>query len=146
MYHTILAPLDGSKRAEAILPHMEEMARCHGAKAIFLQVIEPILPLSGTGMTYVKQVGEEFEKKSKQAETYLAGLKGEFHEKGIEARTFVAQGPVVEEIINVANRENVDLIAIASHGRSGLSRVFYGSVAAGVLHRVDRPLLLIRSR
>ena len=61
MYYTILAPLDGSKRAEAILPHMEELAWCHEAKAIFLQVIEPILPLSGSGMTYVKQVEEDFE-------------------------------------------------------------------------------------
>jgi nucleotide-binding universal stress UspA family protein len=52
----------------------------------------------------------------------------------------------VEAIINAAEREDADLIAIASHGRSGLSGVFYGSVAAGVLHRVDRPLLLIRSR
>jgi len=53
---------------------------------------------------------------------------------------------VVEGIINMAAREGVDLIALASHGRSGLSRVFYGSVAAGLLHRVDRPLLIIRSR
>ena len=58
----------------------------------------------------------------------------------------VAYGPVVEAIIDAAGREGADLIAIASHGRSGLSQVFYGSVAAGVLHRVDRPLLLIRSQ
>ena len=146
MYHTILAPLDGSKRAEVILPHLEELARRHEAKVIFLQVIEPVLQLAASGMTYMSQVEKEFEKQSKQAETYLAGLKGEFREKGIEARTCVAQGPVVEEILIVADRENVDLIAIASHGRGGLSRVFYGSVAAGVLHRIDRPLLLIRSR
>jgi nucleotide-binding universal stress UspA family protein len=51
----------------------------------------------------------------------------------------------VEEIINRAERSKVDLIAMASHGRTGLSRVFYGSVAAGILHKVDRPLFLIRS-
>jgi len=55
----------------------------------------------------------------------------------------VVQGPVAEAIINAAESEGVDLIALASHGRSGLSRVFYGSVAAGVLHRIDQPLLLI---
>jgi nucleotide-binding universal stress UspA family protein len=53
---------------------------------------------------------------------------------------------VVEGIIAVAASEEVDLIAMASHGRGGLARVFYGSVAAGVLQRIDRPLLLIRSR
>ncbi len=55
------------------------------------------------------------------------------------------QGPPVEAIIAMAKEENVDLIALASHGRSGLARVFYGSVAAGILHRADRPLLLIRA-
>ena len=71
--------------------------------------------------------------------------KGEFREKGIEARTRVVYGPVVQAIIDAAEGKDADLIAMASHGRSGLSGVFYGSVAAGVLHRVDRPLLLIRS-
>ena len=48
--------------------------------------------------------------------------------------------------MKVAEREKADLIAMASHGRSGISRVFYGSVTSGVMQRVDRPLLLIRSR
>jgi nucleotide-binding universal stress UspA family protein len=52
----------------------------------------------------------------------------------------------VEAIIDAAEREGADLIALASHGRTGLANVFYGSVAAGVLHRIDRPLLLVRSR
>jgi nucleotide-binding universal stress UspA family protein len=79
------------------------------------------------------------------AEGYLAGVQSELRANGIEARTRVETGPVVETIINVAEDETVDLIAMASHGRTGLSRVFYGSIAAGVLQRVDRPLLLIRS-
>ena len=54
-------------------------------------------------------------------------------------------GPVVEAIIKAAEREKTDLMAFAGHGRNGLYRVFYGSVAAGILHRIDRPLLLIRS-
>ncbi|MCB0137738.1 MAG: universal stress protein, partial [Caldilineaceae bacterium] len=54
-------------------------------------------------------------------------------------------GPVVTAILDVAEREKADLIAMASHGRTGLSRVFYGSVAAGILHKADRPLLLIRA-
>jgi nucleotide-binding universal stress UspA family protein len=59
---------------------------------------------------------------------------------------FSEVGPVVSTILCVAQREAVDLIAMASHGRSGLSRAFYGSVAAGVLNQVDRPMLLIRAR
>ena len=146
MYNTILVPLDGSKRAEAILPHVEELAQRYDARVIFLQVVEPIPVIVGPEGAYVVSHQEESERRTKRAESYLAALQGEFREKGIEARTLVANGPVVEEIINAAERGSADLIAIASHGRSGLSRVFYGSVAAGVLHRVDRPLLLIRSQ
>jgi nucleotide-binding universal stress UspA family protein len=53
---------------------------------------------------------------------------------------------VVDTIIQTAKEHAVDLVAMASHGRTGLERVFYGSVAAGVLQSVDRPLLLVRSR
>jgi nucleotide-binding universal stress UspA family protein len=146
MYNTILVPLDGSKRAEVILHHVEEMAQRYDAKVIFLQVVEPTPPIVGPEGAQIALHQQELEQRAKQAESYLAGLQGEFREKGIEARARVVHGPVVEAIINAAEREGADLIALASHGRSGLSQVFYGSVAAGVLHRVDRPLLLIRSR
>ena len=77
---------------------------------------------------------------------YLAGFQDVFRKKGIEATIYVEQGAVVDTIISVAQRENADLIAIASHGRSGMSRVFYGSVASGILQKVDRPMLIIRTR
>jgi nucleotide-binding universal stress UspA family protein len=145
MYNTILVPLDGSKRAESILHHVEKLALRYHARLIFLQVVEPPPLIVGPeGDITLHQ--QELDRWAKQAEAYLANLKGEFQEKGIEIHTYVAHGPVVEEIINTAEREGADLIAIASHGRSGLSRVFYGSVAAGVLQRIDRPLLLIRAR
>ena len=146
MYNTILVPLDGSKRAEAILPHVEELAQRYDARVIFLQVVESIPIIVGPEGALVALRQEELERWTKQAESYLAALQGEFRKKGIEAQTRVAYGPVVEAIINAAEREDADLIAIASHGRSGLSQVFYGSVAAGVLHRVGRPLLLVRSQ
>ena len=146
MYNTILVPLDGSKRAEVILPHVEELAQNNNAKVIFMQVVEPYQGPEVIESVYFAEMQEGFKSQTKQAESYLAGLKGKFREKGIETRTLVINGFVVEAIINAAESEGADLIAIASHGRSGLPRVFYGSVAAGVLHRVDRPLLVIRSR
>jgi nucleotide-binding universal stress UspA family protein len=57
----------------------------------------------------------------------------------------VLLGPVVATIIDLAVKEKADMIALASHGRTGLPAFFYGNVAAGVLHRTDRPLLIIRS-
>ena len=146
MYHRILVPLDGSKRAEAILPHVEELAQCADAEVIFLRVVEPDPVIASPPGGRLELNALRAEQGTREADGYLAGLKGEFREKGIQARTYVAHGMVVETILDIAEREGADLIAMASHGRTGLGRVFYGSVAAGVLHRVDRPLLLIRSR
>jgi nucleotide-binding universal stress UspA family protein len=146
MYKTVLVPLDGSVRAENILPHVEELAQRFTAKVIFLNVAESPYSsaVSPIGSTVPKT--EVFEEWTLEMKTYLYALCDEYREKGIEAESIIVYGPIVETIIDVADREGVDLIAMASHGRSGLSRVFYGSVAAGVLQRVDRPLLLIRSR
>ena len=85
------------------------------------------------------------EQATREAEEYLVGVQGEFKEMKIPTRSETAHGPVVDAIIATAERIDAGLIAIASHGRSGLGTVFYGSVAAGVLHRIDRPLLIIRS-
>ena len=145
MYHKILVPLDGSKRAERILPHVEELARRYKAKVIFLQVVENKTVPTTEG-AFISLTPQEFDQAKKQVETHLEGIRGEFREKNIESKIHVTHGPVVGEIIDTAAQEGVDLIALASHGRGGLSRVFYGSVAAGLLHRVDRPLLIIRSR
>ncbi len=138
MYKTILVPLDGSKRAEAILPHAEEMARRFSAKIVFMQVVEY--------HTISELNIPEFAQHTEKASFYLKMRSGEFSQKGIETKNLIELGPVVNTIINVAAREEADLIAMASHGRTGLSRVFYGSVAAGVLQQVDRPLLLVRSQ
>ena len=145
MYKKILVPLDGSVRAEEILPHVEALAQRFAAQVIFMQVVESpySVAVSPLGSTVPKRI--VFEEWTRDTETYLYALCDEFIQKGIVAERVIMDGPVAENIVDVADREEVDLIAMASHGRSGLARVFYGSVAAGVLHRVDRPLLIVRS-
>ena len=143
MYKTILVPLDGSERAEAILPHVEGLAQFGKSTLIFMQVMEDVS--IDFGGEYALRTDEDYETIEKLAEDYLNHLRDQFFKKDIDAKILVTQGPIVEAIIRAAERENADLIAIASHGRTGLPRVFYGSVAAGILHRVNRPLLLIRS-
>ena len=145
MYKTILAPLDGSQRAEAILPHLEEVARRYDATVILFQVVEAAPLVVGLGSAYAEQYRDAFEQQAKEVENYLTGLKEMFQQKGITVRIRVGHGPVADEIIKTAESEKADIIALASHGRSGLSKVFYGSVAASILHRIDRPLLLVRS-
>jgi len=145
MYKTILVPLDSSKRAEAILPHVEELASRYEAIVVFIQVIEPPPLVIPPGQPDLEIYQQELERRTEEAETYLKAIQGEYEKLGIEARMELEKGPVVEAILNASARYDADLIALASHGRSGLAQVFYGSVAAGVLQRVDRPLLLIRS-
>ena len=146
MYNTILVPLDGSKRAEAILSHVEELAGKLGAKIILLTCVEQKLVYTGDlEISAVVQKDTDMTQQIKTAESYLKEIEAKLEKKGIGVSTTVMQGPPVEAIIAVAGKENADLIALASHGRSGLGRVFYGSVAAGVLQRADRPLLIIRA-
>ncbi len=147
MYKKILVPLDGSRRAETILPHVEQIARWSDASLVFLRVLEPnplIVDPYDPQPAYPMQ--EELEKQAQEVDTYLAGIAGEMRAKGIKTERKIVRGPIVESILSVAEDVQADLVAMASHGRSGLARVFYGSVAAGVLQRVNRPLLLIRSR
>ncbi len=146
MYKTILVPLDGSKQAEVILPHVEELARRYGAKVIFLRIFEEPIMLALDEVIDISKYQQERDRGIKEAESYLAGLEAKFKEKNIRAKKIVSCGAVVQSILNTAERESADLIAMTSHGWGSLHRVFYGSVAAGVLHRVDRPLLIIRSR
>lgn len=146
MYKSILVPLDGSALAEAILPHVVEAAHRYEAKVVLLQVVEAHSIVVTPSARLFDLDEEGVAQHDLEANAYLATIQEELRDKGIHALRFVEHGPVVETIINVAIRESADLIAMASHGRSGLARVFYGSVAAGVLHRVDRPLLLIRSQ
>ncbi|MEW6291477.1 MAG: universal stress protein [Thermodesulfobacteriota bacterium] len=146
MYDTILVPLDGSERAEVILSHVVELARKFSAKVILLKAVEEKLVYTGDlEVSAVSKKDEELARQNNTAESYLKGVQEKFEQQNIQVTTRIMRGQPVEVIIEIAKQENADLIAMASHGRSGLGRVFYGSVAAGILQRVDRPLLIIRS-
>ena len=146
MYKKILVPLDGSPRAERILAHVEDIARFHQSRIVLLRVIRPVVVSDGYKQVLLEETEKEQRRRFEEEQRYLNGIRGEFREKGIEAAARLETGPVVRTIIEVAQREDVDLIALASHGRNGLAQVFFGSTAAGVLNQADRPLLLIRSR
>jgi nucleotide-binding universal stress UspA family protein len=150
MYNTILVPLDGSDLAEAILPHAEIMALNHNSTLVFLQVLElPHLVGLPKGEIYdalPQMTPAEVNQHVQKAHRYLDGLVKRVERRGIVARTLVEYGPIVVTIMRVARQENADLIAMASHGRGGMTDVFYGSVAAGILQRIDRPLLIVRAQ
>ena len=146
MYESILVPLDGSERSEQILPHAAELAEKFGTKLLLLQVITPIYHMESLERPgYAQVILEDVREMKTSASTYLKSHKLRLNEQGIGAEFRVVEGQPVEAILAVADEANVDMIAMSSHGRTGLPRVFYGSVAAGILHGTNRPLLLIRS-
>lgn len=147
MYRKILVPLDGSARAEAILPHVENMAARYEAAVILLMVDDESLMM--LGLDEVIDVNEYFEKRRQRwnkIEVYLQAIIDKWRTMGVEAQMHIGQGQVVACIIETAIREQVDIVTMSSHGHSGMQRAFYGSVAVGVLNKIDRPLLLVRSR
>lgn len=146
MYKKILVPLDGSDRAEAILPHVEEMAKRFGSQIVFMRVVEGDYFVPGyQEVVDISGYEQEYARRKSEVEAYLEGIKQRLSERGVSNKPVISYDSVVQSILNTAEAEEVDLIALASHGRSGLARAFYGSVASGVLNRIDRPLLIIRS-
>ena len=145
MYKKILVPLDGSKRSEMILPHAQDLASRYQATVIFLMALEYTFA-TGVEGAFIEFNEKDFNRKQDEVKSYLKKIADKFTKEKIEAETRIASGPAVAAIIETASKDNVDLIAMTSHGGGALSRVFYGSVASGVLNRVDRPLLVIRTR
>jgi nucleotide-binding universal stress UspA family protein len=143
MYKKILVPLDGSKTAEIALPHAESLARQYDAELLLLSVISTPVVAARESLT-VKTLQQQIDDESQEMRVYLKGLKGEFASKNIRAKAIYTIGPVVGSIIQTADAQSVDLVMIASHGRTGLKRVFFGSTAAGILNRIDQPLMVLR--
>ena len=102
MYNYILVPLDGSERAEAILPHVEELAKRYDARVIFLRVVEPSPVYVGPEHLSVQVQQVEMDRLTEETVAYLAGVQERFRAKDIEARTCVDYGPVVPAIVNAA--------------------------------------------
>lgn len=134
MYKKILVPLDGSENAESILPHVKDMAVAHQAEVILLKV----LPATGV-------LPPVAEKEVSEARHYLSAVEKRLEAQGVNARFSLRHGEdTAAEIADYAEVNNVDLIAMSTHGLSGVSRWIFGSVAEKVLRGTNKPILLVR--
>lgn len=141
----ILVPLDGSRMAEQVLPPVTPIARALGCTLVLFQV--PVVHVWGwsTGEWYMPIQGI-MDSAVTDAETYLAEVARRLEQEGVAASTAVEIGSVSECIVDYAAGSQVDLIAMCTHGRTGLARWTLGSVADRVLRGVDVPILLVRAR
>lgn len=146
MYKRILVPLDGSELAEQVLPYVRSLARGLEAKIALLRVMDP-LPAGLTdpahGLTRDRVIASMRSHAQDYVDKVATSLK---KDPRLAISSAVTEGDPGERIVSEADRDPDTLIAMTTHGRSGLVRWLLGSVADKVLHAAKRPLLLVRSR
>jgi nucleotide-binding universal stress UspA family protein len=147
MYKTLVVPLDGSKLAECVLPHVETLANgCHVENIIFLRMVEPFSRVAGDYQVFsqeqIKRINSEM---ISEAEGYLQVLLEGLRYNGVKTKSEVIVGRPAEGIAEYATKANADLIIIATHGHSGLSRWVWGSVADRTLRSSCVPVLMVRA-
>ena len=142
-----LVPLDGSKESEAVIPYIGKLASRLKAEVTLLQVL-PLgyhgINFEGEGYVYIYHQADQMASDKAFAQGYLDKVVARLKQKGVKAKSEVRFGNVAEEIIRLAADIKADLVAMSTHGRSGIGRWILGSVAERVLHEGYRPLLLVR--
>ncbi len=147
MYRRIMVTLDGSELAECVLPHVESIASgCGVGEVVLVRAVAPFyMPASGEGMTFSKEDIKKIDASNKaSAKEYLEKVAGKLKLGGATVKTEVVMGKIAESITEYATRNDVDLLAIATHGLSGVSRWVWGSVADRILHSACVPVLMVR--
>jgi nucleotide-binding universal stress UspA family protein len=150
MFKRILVCLDGSKLAEQILPYATEEAIHFQGKLVLLQVVQepvafsPAIPGEAPIPIETDVMVEGTKEALNRARAYLEKLAARIRRKGVQVKTVAIPGRADEAILDYANTNRINLIAIATHGRGGLRRAVFGSVADRVLRESGLPVLVIR--
>lgn len=130
MFARILVPLDGSRRSERVLPYAAGLAKAFGGKLILLH--DETVGLGGNDTPVAAD-----------AVRRITDLARSLEEMGVPVRMRVVHGPAAEAILRAADEEHADVIVMSTHGRGGLGRWLYGSVADEVLRHTTLPIVLI---
>jgi nucleotide-binding universal stress UspA family protein len=147
-FKRILVPLDGSPLAKRALPVALALAQKFESQIILLRVLDIPVPTPPTSHPEVMigWVREARQHAHQEALSYLETVQGELDQQGVKTRTLLRDTAPAEDILDVAGAENIDLIVMSSHGRSGLTRWTFGSVAEKVARHSPCPVLLIRQK
>ena len=149
---TLLVPLSGSDVSAIVIPHAIALAKQKGASmdVVLMQVVEPpITPsyyspeLTGMPLNWGQFVEQEIARSKKATQEYLTDVEKQFREVGINVSSLVLTGKPAEEIVAYAGKNPFTVVIMATHGRTGLSRLVYGSVAQSVLYGITNPMVLI---
>jgi nucleotide-binding universal stress UspA family protein len=142
MYKRALVPLDGSSMAERIFPFILQIAGPLDLEVVLVRVMPPISPYAIEGSTYFTV--DDIAARLAEAQEYLAPLAADLRGRGVRATTDARHGEPVREIVAAAREHGADMIAMTTHGRSGVSRLLFGSVAEAVLREAEIPVLMMK--
>ena len=147
MYQKIMVPLDGSELAECVLPHVEAfISQCQIRTIVLVRVLESITPaIAGEYAINMEELESRESARKTAAEDYLKQVIGRLKAGETKLETEVLVGRVADRLADFADKNDVDLILMATHGRSGVSRWVRGSVADRILRAASVPVLMIRA-
>jgi nucleotide-binding universal stress UspA family protein len=146
MFNHLLVPLDGSHLAEAALPPALELASKFNSDISLVWVIQPphLIMTAANGSVYAQLLSEMRNQSEQDAHAYLKAHQDSLQQQGYVVNTQVTEGEnVADALLQVATQLKVDAIVMSTHGRGGLSRWVFGSVADKMLRYADVPVLLI---
>ncbi len=146
MYQKIIVPLDGSKLAECVLPHVQTLAHtCEIADVVLVRVAEPVQTVvADYALKQVDVASLDAENKA-DAEKYLAEMAKHVTLNGTHVQTKVLTGHAAESIADFAAENGADVIVLATHGRSGVKRWVLGSTADKILRSACVPVMMVRA-
>ena len=144
----LVVPLDGSGMAETALPAASAVAHAFEAEALLVWVVPTVATVSGERGAAMKLMPSAaaalLDAEAAQAGTYLERVGARLREEGVKISVEVGRGEPIRVLLDTVAKQEIDLIVIATHGRSGISAVWAGSVTSRILRYSTRPILLIR--
>lgn len=147
MFKKILVPLDGSDLSEAVLDQVVDLAKCNHAEVVLLRVItQPVYEATYAEVTPTAANSDQGASLRSHAEGYLQRVAFDFFPPTMPVTCEVSGGPVADTILDYAMGIGADLIAMSTHGRSGLARMVIGSVADEIVRRSHLPVLLVHPK
>jgi nucleotide-binding universal stress UspA family protein len=139
MYRKILVAVEHSEADRTILTHVTALARLTGAELLLVHVAD------GWAARNFDQLQLRESEEMKADREYLESLKTELVTLGLTVRTHLAMGDPASELVRVAEEQDVDLVAMSTHGHRFLSDVIHGATADRVRHLLKMPVLLLRA-
>lgn len=141
MYKNILVPLDGSRLAESVLPHVAAISKAFNSKTTLIRVLEPEL------LQDLEQPVDPLNWKIAQveADSYLENVSGRLADLGVHVETLVMEGQAANRIVGYALQQPIDLIILSSHGKSGLTRWNISSVTRKIIQNSHRSIMIVRA-